>query len=84
VTAAWEAVERGKIGCALARTGVRRPVDASAWAPTKDVASCDKPRVPAGRGRSGDLLMGHPAAGFGLPRSRPEPGSGTPRTEASK
>jgi len=43
---------------------IRHLTDGLAWALMKGVASCDKLRVGAGSLRSGDSLMGPPAAGY--------------------
>ena len=60
---------------------IRHLTDGLAWALRKDVASCDKLRVGARSLRSGDVLIGLPAAG--LPAA-PLVGVGTPRTKAFK
>ena len=54
---------------------IRRLTNGSAWALTKGVASCDKLRVGARSLRSGDTLMGLPAAGHtcGTPKWEEEP-----------
>ncbi len=54
---------------------IRRLTNGSAWALTKGVASCDKLRVGARGLRSGDTLMGLPAAGdtCGTPKWEEEP-----------
>jgi hypothetical protein len=60
---------------------IRHLKDGLAWALMKGVASCDKLRVGARSLRSGDALIGLPAAGLPV---APLVGVGTPRTEASK
>jgi hypothetical protein len=60
---------------------IRHLKDGLAWALMKDVASCDKLRVGARSLRSGDILIGLPAAGLPV---APLIGVGTPQTEASK